>query len=795
MSSRINRLERGDILRICSGQVITDLSSAVKELVENSLDAGSNSIEVKFRNFGLDGFEVSDNGEGISSFEYDHIVMKSHTSKIRTFDDIYDVNTYGFRGEALSSIAEISSSLQILTRTKADETATIIEYNKSGKVVSSNVSSRDVGTTVIVTGLFSALPVRYRDFQTNIKKQYTSAIQLLQTYALISEGVKIQVIHTSKSEPHDSNHKRAKNVLDDDFMPDSSENYPQSFHTGPSKRTIVMSSSGGTLRDSILDLFGSKFLSSLIPVSFTLPDPIGSRASETNLVEEDSSTSESKQDRIGPLKTPSVSASVSGFVSAVGTGIGRQNNEKQFIYINGRPVDFPKCIRLVNEVWRLFEMNHKPAVILNFHLPSNSFDINVSPNKRAIFLSKEDDILNALKQCFFDLWEPSRRAYSSSDHTKVVGNLTQQVLNFPSSSSNKDDSASASTEERMKISSKKDDQAKSLSSEAEGTDQTLVSREKETDDTENDEIVVSEKDEPILDLVPLPSPNSSVVSPTQLDEPNVSENVSMSKSFIYAESPIFQMDSSHYSSTPLSSSYMQYSNEQTLLKTLHKHDFRTMADPNNILGQFNVGFIITKLDGDLFILDQHACDEKAKFESFKANTFAALKPQALVHPLKLELTSSEEIILLDHVSVFERHGFRFSTRSTSSSDTASVGRVNGIYLTAHFQSKGITFGVDDIQELCSILADIPKNSPLLQSVVLPKAINMFASRACRSAVMIGDPLKRDTIKRIVSSLATLDQPWNCPHGRPTLRHLLDLSSLHHATLESVVLPGPNVSDE
>lgn len=86
-------------------------------------------------------------------------------------------------------------------------------------------------------------------------------------------------------------------------------------------------------------------------------------------------------------------------------------------------------------------------------------------------------------------------------------------------------------------------------------------------------------------------------------------------------------------------------------------------------------------------------------------------------------------------------------------------------------SKGTQFGVDDVHELASIVAD--NNTG--EMVRLPKARAMFASRACRRSVMIGTSLDKGQMERVVSKLETIEQPWNCPHGRPTMRHLADVS--------------------
>lgn len=94
-------------------------------------------------------------------------------------------------------------------------------------------------------------------------------------------------------------------------------------------------------------------------------------------------------------------------------------------------------------------------------------------------------------------------------------------------------------------------------------------------------------------------------------------------------------------------------------------------------------------------------------------------------------------------------------------------------ITALPFSKGTQFGVNDVHELASIVADSSTSGG--ETVRLPKAWAMLASRACRSSVMIGKALDRGQMSRLVAKMATIEQPWNCPHGRPTMRHLADVS--------------------
>lgn len=105
--STVKPIDANTVHKICSGQVITDVASAVKELVENSLDSGATTIEIRFKNYGINSIEVVDNGSGIDAGDYESIGKKHFTSKITDFEDLEALQTFGFRGEALSSLCAV----------------------------------------------------------------------------------------------------------------------------------------------------------------------------------------------------------------------------------------------------------------------------------------------------------------------------------------------------------------------------------------------------------------------------------------------------------------------------------------------------------------------------------------------------------------------------------------------------------------------------------------------------------------------------------------------------------------
>ena len=109
----VQPIDRRSVHQICSGQVVLNLATAVKELVENSLDAGATIIEVKLKENGADLVEVIDNGCGVKPENFAALTLKHYTSKLRDFSDLANVETFGFRGEALSSLCALRYSMNL----------------------------------------------------------------------------------------------------------------------------------------------------------------------------------------------------------------------------------------------------------------------------------------------------------------------------------------------------------------------------------------------------------------------------------------------------------------------------------------------------------------------------------------------------------------------------------------------------------------------------------------------------------------------------------------------------------
>ncbi|KAG3080600.1 hypothetical protein PI124_g5723 [Phytophthora idaei] len=786
-TSALHVLDRRDVQRICSGQSVVDLATAVKELVENALDAGATQIEVKLKEFGRDAFEVSDNGAGVAPENYASLARKHFTSKISSFEDIETVASFGFRGEALSSICELAASFTVCTRTHNEAVGVLLEYDASGALVKETKKARPVGTTVTVEELFKPLAVRYKDFKRNIKKHYAKLLKVLQAYAVSCANVKICVFNIT-----------GKNA---------------------SRHVVLATQAHQTMGENIANVFGTKFFRTLLRVDFELKSSLKNEESDKDDVgNEGDSDSEQKsfsmeiEDNLSGQERK-----VEGYVSKVGAGVGRSDNDRQFFFINGRPFDLPKMAKTLNEVWRQYEMKQKPACVLNFHLPLGDYDVNVTPDKRETFVKHEAKIIDAFKTGLNKLYEPSRgtftvqplmtafaRAAKTEEPPKKAApiasenDISEQLERFPAVENPDEDDAPTSQSEQLQDDTTEDEEQKPKHVIVEIL-QPRVQRSENTDraaDKTKDKPKAAE--EPKLASSPKTSTASAPLSPEEilldlrksakrqkLYSPMPSQSIpSTPEEHVWSLDEMIKQRQQYFEeeveyerkrktnrlkvpktcSTSVDGDALETDNEiaaAALQRVLKKEDFKRME----VLGQFNLGFIIGKLDNDLFIIDQHASDEKFNYETLQQTT--VMHQQPLVRPLMLELTAGEEMIILDHLGVFAKNGFTFLVDK----DAPATKKLKLLSLpfTKHTQ-----FGTEDIRELASLLMDAPLNPSTIR---LPKVMAMFASRACRSSIMIGTALHKEEMQKIVGNLSGLDQPWNCPHGRPTLRHLVDLMHL------------------
>uniref|UniRef100_A0A7N6AWD4 Mismatch repair endonuclease PMS2 n=1 Tax=Anabas testudineus TaxID=64144 RepID=A0A7N6AWD4_ANATE len=810
----IKAIDKHSVHQICSGQVVLSLATAVKELVENSIDAGATNIDVKLKECGAEQVEVSDNGKGVEEANFEGLTLKHHTSKLRDFSDLIHVETFGFRGEALSSLCALS----VVTCHESSQVGTKLVFDHKGHLVQRSPHPRQQGTTVSLQQLFYTLPVRHKEFQRNIKKEYSKMVHVLQSYCIISTGVRITC----------------------------------SNQNGQGKRSTVLSTSGSqSMRDNIGAIFGPKQIQSLLPFQQVSPTE--------NIIEEYG---------LKDADLPKQLFTITGFVSRGDHGVGRSATDRQFFFINNRPCDPLKVTKLVNEVYHMYNRHQYPFVALNITVASECVDVNVTPDKRQIFLQEEKLLLAILKTSLINMYEAGVNKISlnytpiSSTSKKIPlylacykpGEDVKPVIQSPKSSLNLAGLKAAFSSQRSSNSQSKSGLANSgptqktlqlffkgsvkpptstasvkcplkptrdlatcppvgksvldgfrygkiycsgleLSSHEPTVSSPSVENETFEETSDNSHTVPEDSE-----LKPEPSTytEDETISPnakrarkenpnfSTKDKPKTFSNSSEEPFSLVVDAPVClqrrkvllqfslqelaekmrQLHDQHKERESGKLCYRRFrakinpgenqSAEEELKKEISKDMFKEME----IIGQFNLGFIITKLSSDIFMIDQHATDEKYNFEMLQQHT--VLQGQKLIVPQKLHLTAISENVLIENIEIFRKNGFEFLINE----DAPVMERVKLVSLPT---SKNWTFGPADIEELIFMLSDSPG------VMCRPSRVRqMFASRACRKSVMIGTALSVNEMKKLVAHMGDIEHPWNCPHGRPTMRHLANL---------------------
>lgn len=219
------------INKIAAGEVIERPASAIKEMLENSIDAGATNIIIEIKNGGISYIRITDNGKGIANDDLDMAFERHATSKIRSAEDLNTIKSMGFRGEALASIAAISK-VEMISRTSSQPNGyrVIVE---GGNILEKSETGAPIGTTIIVTDLFYNTPVRYKF----LRKDFTEAGYIedaVSRIALSHPEIAIKLINSG--------------------------------------RTVIQTNGSGDLKTTIYSIYGKEIANSVIDVDYKADD-------------------------------------------------------------------------------------------------------------------------------------------------------------------------------------------------------------------------------------------------------------------------------------------------------------------------------------------------------------------------------------------------------------------------------------------------------------------------------------------------------------------------------------------
>lgn len=720
-----------DAREVRVGQAVLDSAAVVKELVENSLDAGATRVDIFLKGkAGIDRVTVVDNGSGLRHEDYARLCVPHATSKVANLHDLDSVTTLGFRGEAMSAIAAMADSVTVTTKTEGEDVGCKLLYSPQGNLEKQSPAARKRGTTVQVDQLFARLPVRREDAIRHSSRDLNRCLSVAQAYALVASHVRFEL------------------------RVESGTRLVTQPQPGSSRETESFA--------AIQAVLGRNVAGAMVPIrrDELLPAPSGSSGDKVD------------------------GYALFGFLSKTGSG----GSGKQFIFLNKRPVDMPRLVRAVNESFRRSSTtagNAAPAFVFFLDVPIGSFDVNLSPDKRAVMLHREAEVVSAVQQVVEEVWLPQdtqlipvgvaekadRKTVPASEPVQAPGVSLPRMFDLPGNSpQGGKQMKNAVAQRNAPPKTAKRPQPALLSSARTVALNPALTRtgSRRTSHRTPVPAVAAECD------VSGVSPSRKVVGSLTYSFEEVCrkraratmerthavagmETVPCSDSASEEERETKRNKRVAFSSSANSEEVDTAKAERELSFSFDKSWFRELK----VLGQFNRGFIICLFrEADIFIVDQHAADEKFNYEDLEKTT--TLETQALVKPLSLDLGVEDELLVVENRGRFRAGGFDIEYRP----DKPPTKRLR---LRSQPCSRRTVFVTDDLQELVVAL----KGGTMSSFALRPARVrNMLASRACRKSIMVGTPLNEPVMARVVRSLEGLDHPWSCPHGRPTMRHLV-----------------------
>jgi DNA mismatch repair protein MutL len=376
-ASRILKLDEAVVNRIAAGEVVQRPSAAIKEMLENCLDAGATSVIVTIKGGGMQLMQIQDNGHGIHRDDLAVVCERFTTSKLTSFEDLKTISTFGFRGEALASITHVAH-VTITSRTADSPCAYKAKYS-DGKLVSSKPGvgvggkadaaapvpcAGTVGTTITVEDLFYNMSTRKLAFK-NLNEQYQRVLDVVTRYS----------IHFASRKEAEEEDGEAKRAGQEERRGKGGVSFTCKKH-GSALADLHTTAAANT-DEAIKIAYGAAVARELLKISFQ------------STGDADSGT------------TSSLSRDADRFSFTVRGRISNANyNTKRgvfILFINNRLVESPAIKRTAEALYEdLLPKHTHPFVYLSIDMPAHHVDVNVHPTKKEVHFLYETELLRAL---------------------------------------------------------------------------------------------------------------------------------------------------------------------------------------------------------------------------------------------------------------------------------------------------------------------------------------------------------------------------------------------------------------
>lgn len=642
------------INQIAAGEVIERPANVVKELVENSIDAGATSINVEIENGGISLIRITDNGKGIAADDVEIAFERHATSKIRSAKDLIKVSTMGFRGEALASIAAIAK-VELVTKTKDAEMGTRIIV-EGGDVVLKEECGAPNGTTITVRELFFNTPVRYKF----LKKDFTEGGYIetaLERISLINPGISFRLISN--------------------------------------KKQILQTSGNGDMKTVVFNIFGKDVSQNIVDLNF-----------EYEGIE------------------------VTGVAGK--PEIARSNRSNQLFYVNGRFIKDKTLSAATEEAYRTLVPQGKFCFcIVNVNMNPEMVDVNVHPAKLEVRFTEEGKVFKAI-------YHAVRNALLGNDLVKDESADEKPIV--------RENAVTNETPVKKglfeifrggKSNEKKEENTNLRTMDIEVT-------KKENDDTFISKMMTKGRQENI-DASEEHLDDKDTVSELTVREQTNKYNVNDEENEIVTNNKVKDIVDAYNE---------KESSEQKQVPMFYEQDFieKVELPEYQILGVAFNTYILLQLDDDIYILDQHAAHERVLYEKVKQNFYkdGGKEVQMLLLPDVIDLPKKDMRLVHDNLKLFEQSGFDIEEFGENTI------KINGVPV--------ICYEMDTKDLFLDIIDGLDITNRTNKQDIEEKFISTVA---CKAAVKANMYLDEREIRGLLDELLLLENPFTCPHGRPT----------------------------
>lgn len=637
----IQLLDQATINQIAAGEVIDRPSSVVKELLENAIDAKATAITVEIKDGGISFIRITDNGCGIEKDQVRKAFLRHATSKLHTIDDLLDIGSLGFRGEALSSIAAIA---QVELISKPPEAMLGISYQiEDGEEKSLTQIGAPDGTTILVRNLFYHVPARKKFLKTAATEgNYIN--QLMENMAMLRPDISMRFINGGQNK--------------------------------------LYTSGNGRLKDLIYTIYGREISSNVLEINYECP-----------------------------------LFAVTGYIGK--PIISRGNRTFENYYINGRFVKSRLIAAAIEQAYKPFMMQHRyPFTVLHIKIKPELIDVNVHPAKMEVRFQQENEIYELL--------------------AGAIENTLRGKEFIPDVSD--DGKAEKKVQEKQKL--------------PEPFEQRRLQAMKEI-------IPPPPAEHKIQNEQKLPKNEEQPKVPSKLSDPSGEYKIEKKQTIKDSDSKwelasgIHKRIGQDVSQTvnqmpPQPEQKLEKPEQQTLFtEPLLSEKARIH---HRLIGQLFDTYWLIQYGNQLYIMDQHAAHEKVNYERLmEAYRKKERITQFVSPPMVISLTRAEEAILEEFKSEFERIGFTIEPYG---------GREYAIS-----EIPANLYGINEKELFLEMLSDLEDRGSMQPSELIASKL---ASMSCKAAIKGGQKISFQEADALVSQLLTLENPYACPHGRPTI---------------------------